>query len=121
MNEELSINDCAWKWRDISCQFKNIALWGAGSHTVRLLTELKKRGLKLPVLIFDLDSNRSDLEGILVKKPNVKDRVLFDVIILSSRCFQQSMKEDALRIFGDSVECIDLHEKFNHLQGKICR
>jgi len=109
--EDMAFKHAIWVWEyGIEKQCSEIALWGAGRHTRELLRRLSERELRLPCIIFDRDAHITMLCGIPVKKPQTGDRDLFEEVVLSSMIFQDSMRQDVHRIFGEDTPCLDLYE-----------
>lgn len=98
---------------------KEVALFGAGAHTPRLLQIMdtaKSNGHRMPKVAFILDdcadAITQPLRGIPVVQPNNDMAPKIDAIILSTDYHQQKLLRRCRDIFGPTMPIIDLYSLF---------
>jgi len=102
-----------------ACETKQVALFGAGNHTKKLLTEmraLKKRGRRMPeiscILDDHVDALKTDFDGIALFKPDHPKLPMFDAVILSSDYHQNVFRKRCEAVFGSTMPLVDLYAPF---------
>ncbi len=99
-------------WEVLSKSYNQIALYGAGNHTVWLLNLLKINNLNLPIVIYDDNFDEKELEGIKVMKP--EEILNTDVLIISSDLFSSEMESKANKLWGNETKIFNPYKYFKN-------
>lgn len=95
-------------------EHRQVALYGAGMFTHRLLAFMKRQQRSLPmpnvvVILDDGDQVPSSIAGIPVEKPQENS---FDAVILATDYHRNILRKRCSELFGSSLPVIDLYEAF---------
>jgi hypothetical protein len=107
------LKHAVWIWKNfIQKRYDQVALFGAGDHTQRFLSLIKDNNLNCLKMIYDCNPGVSQISGIPVKKAVSSEQLNYDVIVLSTLQFQESMRKSIYEIFGSDILVFDLYEDY---------
>ena len=109
-----SDNKFSEKFDSIFMNYDKIAIFGGGTHTSRILSQLKDEYFAKITAIFDNDpkKNSTSINGIKVYSPFTNDIVhekIVDVIIISSLAYENEIYEQIKHLENDGIKIIKLY------------
>lgn len=109
-----SDNKFSEKFDSIFMDYDNIAIFGGGTHTSRILSMLKDEYFAKISAIFDNDpkKNNTSINGINVYSPFTKEKIyekMIDVIIISSLAYENEIYEQIKHLENDGIRIIKLY------------
>lgn len=88
--------------------FKNIALWGTGEHTKKIIAQNRNNSFCHITAILDENPKISSLDEIQVISPS-DNSIQYDAVILSSHSYENIIWEKAKKYLAKNVPIIGIY------------